>query len=144
MIPGRTPKPPAGCACQGSVTPGRMAAFAADSFPFRSMATGKNTKKNTDVPGTTPEGTAAPAAAPAAEKKGPVKSFREGDVSVSIWAREYSGRVYHSCSFERSYKDATGQWRYTRYFGLDDLGLLVALAQRASEYLHGLSDQPVK
>src|SRR4051794_12170855 len=89
------------------------------------------------------ETASAPAEAQAASteaKRGPIQSFREGDVSVSIWAREYKGRVYHSCSFERSYKDAQGQWRYTRSFGLDDLGKLISLAQKASEYLHGLQD----
>ena len=75
------------------------------------------------------------------EKKGPVKSIREGDVSVSIWSRTFKGRIFYSCSFERSYKDAQGQYRYTRYFGLDDLGKVMSLAQQASEYLHGLPDR---
>ena len=75
------------------------------------------------------------------EKKGPIKSFRsEGGVSVSIWAREYKGRVYHSCSFERSFKSAQGEWRYSHYFGIDELGQVCALAQQASDYLHGLPD----
>src|SRR4051794_24338281 len=42
--------------------------------------------KNKDVAGTRPAATAADSAAP--ETKRPAQSFREGDVSVSIWARE--------------------------------------------------------
>ena len=61
-------------------------------------------------------------------------------MSVSIWSREFKGRTFYSCSFERSYKDASSQWRYTKYFGLDDLGKLVALAKQASDWLHGLPD----
>jgi len=75
-------------------------------------------------------------------KNPPIQTYREGDVSVSIWSREVATktatRTFYSCSFERSYKDASGDWRYTRYFGLDDLGKLITLAQRASEYLQGL------
>lgn len=73
--------------------------------------------------------------ATAEPKNRPIESFREGDVSVSVWQREFKGRVFYSCSFERSYKDATGQWRYTKYFGLDDLGKVISLAKRAADYL---------
>ena len=67
------------------------------------------------------------APAPQEAKRRPIQSFREDDVTVSIWAREFKGRIFHSCSFERSYKDPTGQWRYTRYFGQDDLGKVMSL-----------------
>ena len=91
---------------------------------------------NKEVSGRKPE---ANAATDAATKK-PIQSYREGDVSVSIWARMYGERTFHSCTFERSYKDASGQWKYTRSFGLDDLGHLASLAQRTSEYLHELQN----
>ncbi len=73
--------------------------------------------------------------ATAEPKNRPIESFREGDINVSVWEREVKGRVFQSCSFERSYKDSTGQWRYTRYFGLDDLGRVITLAKRAADYL---------
>ena len=88
---------------------------------------------NKDVSGATPDVFAATRAA----KRKPIRSFREGDASVSIWAREYNARTFHSCTFERSYKDSSGQRKYTSSFGLDDLGHLVTVAQRASEYLRG-------
>ena len=82
-------------------------------------------------------------AAPAAAKKLPVKVIRVEDVSVSIFAheRETSGvrRVNHSCSFQRSYKDQTGAWKRTPWFGFDDLGNLVACAQQAHEYIGSLT-----
>ena len=35
-------------------------------------------------------------------------------------------------------KDASGGWKYTKHFDVEDLGKLVSLAQQASEYIHGL------
>jgi len=92
-------------------------------------------KKKKELPSTTEE------TASKEEKRGPIQSFREGDVSVSIWSRDFKGRTFYSCSFERSYKDASNQWRYTRYFGLDDLGKVISLAKQASDFLHGLPDR---
>lgn len=84
-------------------------------------------------------------AMPAATKKLPIKVIRSSDVSVSIFAhaREISGgkRVNYSCSFQRSYKDRTGEWQRTQWFGLDDLANLVDCAQQASEYIRGLNEQ---
>jgi hypothetical protein len=81
-----------------------------------------------------------------AEKRLPVWSFRQDDVSVSVWKREFKGREFYSCSFERSYKDNNGQWKYTRSFGMDDLGKLVTCVKAASDYLLGLQhkEEPVK
>ena len=79
------------------------------------------------------------AAAPQEAKRGPVKQFREGDVSASVFARERNGTTFHSVSFTRSYKDRDGQWKYTKNFDVDDLGKLVTVAQRSAEYVHGLA-----
>ena len=75
----------------------------------------------------------------AGESRGPVKQFREGDVSASVFARERNGTTFHSVSFTRSYKDRDGQWKYTKNFDVDDLGKLVTVAQRSAEYVHGLA-----
>ena len=84
-------------------------------------------------------------AIPAAAKKLPIKVVRSEDVSVSVFAfeRETAGvkRINYSCSFQRSYKDRTGEWQRTQWFGQDDLGNVVVCAQQASEYIHGLSQQ---
>lgn len=97
-----------------------------------------STAKNKKVP--------AKAEAPASQeaKRVPVQTFREGDVSVSIWGREATiqgqRRTFFSCTFERSYKDRDGTWKYTKSFDADGLGKLVAVAQRADEYLRGLME----
>lgn len=94
--------------------------------------------------GTKPEGTAATDAAPAA-KRLPVKSFRVGDCSASIWAREFVAqgqpRVFYSVTLERSYKDRDGAWKYTKSFDLDSLGSVVALCQQASEAITALQER---
>jgi hypothetical protein len=99
------------------------------------------TKKNKDVAGSS---TPQPAETPSSEpKRAPVKSFLIENVSASIFARERvvrgQMRTFYSVSFTRSYKDASGQYKYTKSFDVEDLGALVTVAQQASEYLHGLT-----
>ena len=83
-------------------------------------------------------------AAPAA-KRLPVKSFRIGDCSASIWGREFVAqgqpRVFYSVTLERSYKDRDGAWKYTKSFDLDSLGSVVALCQQASEAIAALQER---
>ena len=82
------------------------------------------------------------APAPAGEaKRRPKTTLRLGDVSASVWARDHEikGETtrFWSVSFERSYKDSTGKYCYTRSFNPDDLGQLMALCQQAGEYING-------
>lgn len=102
------------------------------------------TKKHKEVSGSKPEETAATEAAPAA-KKLPLKTLRIDDCSASIWARDYlvrgQMRTFYSSTFERSYKDRNGAWKYTRSFDADSLGKLVSLAQQASEVIHTVQQQ---
>ncbi|MBW3541535.1 MAG: glycerol-3-phosphate dehydrogenase/oxidase [Planctomycetes bacterium] len=71
-----------------------------------------------------------------------MKVVRIDDVSASIFARDRQiggeNRTFYSVTFSRSYKDSTGQWRYTKWFDVEDLGKVVAVAQQASEHIHGL------
>ena len=105
-------------------------------------------KKIKEDPGTTPEGTAATEAAPATQgaKRRPVQSFREGDVSASIWARrsEYQGKpvTFHSLSVERAYRDRDGSYRYTKNFDANDLGALLTVIQRSAEYISDAQRTP--
>lgn len=98
----------------------------------------KSTKKNKDVAAreaaeTTPS--------PEAKRK-PEKTFRVEDCSATIWPREIAikgqQKVFRTISFERSYKDRDGAWRYTKSFDPESLGKIVSLCQQASEYLSGL------
>lgn len=93
--------------------------------------------KNKDVSGTAPEETASEDT-----KRRPLKSYRQGDVSASVWARDHqvrgAVRRFYSVTFERSYRDATGQYRYTRSFSPDDLGALMMVAQQTGDYITSL------
>ena len=87
------------------------------------------------------------AAAPEATK-GPLKVLRIDDVSVSVFARDRQVqgqlRTFYSVSFSRSYKDASGTWKYTKNFDVEDLGKIVGLCQQASEYIDGLQQPELK
>lgn len=70
----------------------------------------------------------------------PAKTFRVDDCSLSLWARERNIHgetvVFYSATMERSYKDASGAWKYTRSFDADSLGKLVTLCQQASDFIN--------
>jgi hypothetical protein len=72
-------------------------------------------------------------------KRRPVHTIRVEDVSCSIWERTVTiqgmPRQFWSCTFERSYKDRNGAWRYTKTFDWDSLGKLVSAAQQASQWI---------
>jgi hypothetical protein len=99
--------------------------------------------KNTDVANKKLEDKpAAPAAAASPDaKRRPLTTLRQGNVSASVWARDHQVRGeltrFFSVTFERSYKDATGKYCYTRSFDMDDLGALMALCQQTGEYIAG-------
>lgn len=97
-------------------------------------------KKQKELSDTTSEGTAATDAAPATRK--PVKTLRVEDCSASIWEREFSVKgkptKFISVSFERSYKDRDGAWKYTKSFDPESLGKVVTLCQQASEAIGSL------
>jgi hypothetical protein len=84
------------------------------------------------------------ATAPATNGSKALKVFRIDDVSASVFARDRQirgeSRTFYSVTFSRSYKDSAGQWRYTKWFDLDDLGRVVTVAQQASDYIHGLPE----
>lgn len=79
----------------------------------------------------------------APKKKLPIKTVRVDSASCSIFAheRERNGvmTVNYSCGFSRNYKDRDGTWKHTPWFGLDDLGAVVACAQQADEHIRSLS-----
>lgn len=90
-------------------------------------------KKNKEVASPTE---AKPAAT---DKRRPIKTLHVEDVNCSIWAREheYQGqlRTFYSCTFEHSYKDRDGTYRYTKSFDLDSLGKIVELCRQASDWI---------
>ena len=103
-------------------------------------------KKHKDVSGTKPEDTPvlenAAKDAATVDKRQPIKTIRIADCSASIWARDATIRgdvmTFFSVSFERSYKDRDGSFKYTKSFDSESLGSLVTLCQQASEAIQTL------
>ena len=75
-------------------------------------------------------------------KQRPLKTFREEDVSVSIWARDRESRgeklTFYSMTFERSWRDQAGQFRYSKYLNFEDMPKVAKLAKAAQEYVEPL------
>jgi hypothetical protein len=70
----------------------------------------------------------------------PVKKFRVGALSATIWenhSKNTSGEVvsYKNVSFERSYKDAKGDWQSTTALRAADLPKAILVLNKAYEYL---------
>jgi hypothetical protein len=107
------------------------------------METSTKKKKDVAVRKTAEPASKEATPAPQEEKRRPIKSFREEDVSASVWSRQHrvqgEYRTFYSVTFERSYKDANGEYRYTKTFDLGDLGKLVKLIQRVDEYMNSLA-----
>ena len=71
-------------------------------------------------------------------KKQPVKQFRIGAISATIWPREHNGTVTYSTTIERSYKDKEGKWQRTSSFELGDLYVVEKLAPQAARFIEDL------
>jgi hypothetical protein len=100
-------------------------------------------KKQKELSDTKSEGSAASDAAPA--KRKPVQTIRVDDCSASLWEREFTVKgkptKFISISFERSYKDRDGAWKYTKSFDPESLGAIVNLCQQASEVIKSLQQE---
>lgn len=69
----------------------------------------------------------------------PEKKIRAGAISATIWKNSQvkDGKTfeYKSVSFERSYKDKTGQWKTTNSLKIQDLPKAKAVLDEAYKYL---------
>lgn len=87
----------------------------------------------------------APVAAPAPmatkEKQNtPLKKFRAGAVSATVWENQSINEQgqpvsFRNVSFERSYKDAKGEWQNTSQLRVNDLPKAMLVLQKAYEFL---------
>ncbi len=79
------------------------------------------------------------------EKNMPEKKFRAGAVSATVWKntnQNEKGTVeYKSVSFERGYKDLSGQWKSTHSLRLNDLPKAQLVLQKAYEYIAMNTDE---
>ena len=77
---------------------------------------------------------------PSSKPAGPSKSFRSGAMQVTIWENENltpEGQVqsYKTVSFDRRYKDKSGEWKSSNSLRVNDLPKASLLLGKAYEYL---------
>ena len=87
----------------------------------------------------------AEAPAPQDEKRKPLKTIREENVSGSIWAKEIlvgmDRKTFYSITLERSYKIPGQPWKYTRSFDASDLASLAKVIQQAGDFIVSMQQQ---
>jgi len=74
------------------------------------------------------------------EKNTPIKKFKAGAISATIWENQTKNNKgetisYKSVSFERNYKDASGEWQTTNSLRIADLPKAVLVLNKAYEFL---------
>ena len=73
------------------------------------------------------------------DMKRPVKTFRQGSLSLSLWARTRTvggnPKTFYSAALERSYQNKQGKTAYTKTFDADDLPLVAKLCTQAFAYV---------
>ncbi|MBT7903509.1 hypothetical protein HN587_06620 [Candidatus Woesearchaeota archaeon] len=73
------------------------------------------------------------------EKTMPVKVFKVGAISASIWVNKIQkdGKefAYSTISLERNYKDREGQWKKTNSMRLNDIPKATLILNKSYEYL---------
>jgi len=62
------------------------------------------------------------------DSKKPAARINMHPITGSIWRNEKDEGVFYSATFERSYKDEAGNWKYTNSFNSGDLLLLAKVA----------------
>lgn len=66
----------------------------------------------------------------------PVKQFRAGALSVSVFEREHDGKTFYNATASRAYtKDDGKTWEYSDSFDRDDLPLVAALLNQAFSWI---------
>ena len=75
----------------------------------------------------------------------PVKKFKAGGISCSVWRNEVtkddrSFEVF-SVQIERRYRDQNDQWKSTNSYKVNDLPKVSMLAGKAFEYLTAASEE---
>jgi len=84
----------------------------------------------------------------AEEKNKPLKKFRAGSITATIWNNTFDKdgktQTYQTVSFERSYKDKEGNWKTTNSLHIGDLPKGVLVLNKAFEFLieHKSEAQP--
>ena len=73
------------------------------------------------------------------KKLQPLKEFRSGRVSATVWENEGQSKgerfVSHSVQIQKRYQDRDGQWRNTTAFFVNELPKVLLLVQKAYEFI---------
>lgn len=73
------------------------------------------------------------------ETNQPEKRFSAGAISATVWlnAGNYNGQqtTYRTVSFQRRYKDKSGEWKSASSLGVNDLSRAIHVLQKAQNYL---------
>lgn len=69
----------------------------------------------------------------------PIKTFRLGSCSLSIWEKEIKGKfgkqTLYNFSMQRSYKDDHNQWQHTTNFSISDIKAIEWLLNEAYNWV---------
>ena len=71
----------------------------------------------------------------------PIKKFRIGNVSASVWERQHDKGTFHDVSFQRFYVDAENKPQSSNSFGLADIGALKLTVGMAEKFLTDIETQ---
>lgn len=69
------------------------------------------------------------------EKNMPVKNFRAGAISATIWENKTEKGNFNTVSFKRGYKDKEGNWKDTTSLRVMDLPKAALVLTKAYEFL---------
>jgi hypothetical protein len=95
--------------------------------------------KNMNRSGSNPANSLKPAGV-AAKHNLPLKKFRAGAISATIWENQGHNDkgesvTFKNVSFERNYKDANGEWQSTNALRMSDLPRAVLVLNKAYEFM---------
>ena len=70
----------------------------------------------------------------------PVKKFKAGAISATVWENQSQNKQgdsisYNSISFDRNYKDKDGNWQKTNSLRTADLPKAILVLNKAYEFL---------
>lgn len=66
----------------------------------------------------------------------PIKQFKAGALSVSVWKREAADSVFYNATPQRCFTRDDGKtFEYTDSFGRDDLPIVAALLNQAFSFI---------
>jgi hypothetical protein len=61
----------------------------------------------------------------------PIKKFKVGRITATVWRNDGEKGPYYSVNFDRSYKDDAGDWKTVTSFSAEDLPDLITAAEMA-------------